>query len=669
MTISMCPLVNLREHTMIHILELTGGLLISMIPAWLNLDYFSAIKISSTVLTLTASLYLFSLKNKTGSTLFLGFGFVGATIFNLSMFIEFGGDYYWQPDSVKTIIMPMLQNIGPSIALLSLLLFTFSFPIPLKKERKLKIVFLAIFLGLNALSLTSAVIVFFIFERQSRTLHLTPLYLRVLFLIIGVQFLLIILLMFRKVVVLGRNKLRESIKSVFNPNNPRARLARTIAAILAMPALITFIYLFSTSDIISPIMGTYIVWFGFLLFYSVFIIAYLNNTSERTTLQVRLVGIAMVCTLGILCVAAIISGRQFEHDYKDDNWPDNESALQLSRNVNDGYRAEAVPFRSIRPLGRKLDITYGEFIDLDLPFIFPFYADGYTKIRVLSGPLVFLGTELREHGWGGYHPNPSIAPLIMGLEPERGNGIYYEASDDQVIITWYRIPERYSDVPNTIQLIILKNGTIRFSYGAIIQEPQFRPASLQMDVDTSASVFARDTSGESFPHQSWLIGVHPGTRGAGLMPIRFRHDLPYTTSGTDALFEAFDIRFFQYIHERTVPLVLLVVTTSVFILLVFPAIFRRSVTRPLLNLSSGMQRADAGEQDVYVQPHVNDELGFITESFNKMIRSIRNAEEKPECSIIRSCAPTNSPALGLWSQALRTKSTIPIRQYSAASRF
>ena len=132
---------------MIHILELIGGLLISMIPAWLNLDYFSAIKISSTILTLTASLYLFSLKNKTGSTLFLGFAFVGATIFNLSMFIEFGGDYYWQPDNVKTIIMPMLQNIGPSIALVSLLLFTFSFPILLKKERKLKIVFLVIFLA------------------------------------------------------------------------------------------------------------------------------------------------------------------------------------------------------------------------------------------------------------------------------------------------------------------------------------------------------------------------------------------------------------------------------------------------------------------------------------------------------------------------------------------
>ena len=143
----MCSLENLREHTMIHILELIGGLLISMIPAWLNLDYFSAIKISSTILTLTASLYLFSLKNKTGSTLFLGFAFVGATIFNLSMFIEFGGDYYWQPDNVKTIIMPMLQNIGPSIALVSLLLFTFSFPILLKKERKLKIVFLVIFLA------------------------------------------------------------------------------------------------------------------------------------------------------------------------------------------------------------------------------------------------------------------------------------------------------------------------------------------------------------------------------------------------------------------------------------------------------------------------------------------------------------------------------------------
>ena len=99
-----------------------------MMPAWLNLDYFSAIKISSLILTLAAASYLFSLRNKTGSTLFLGFAFVGASLFNFSMCIEFSGRYYWQPDNVKNIIMPLLQNVGPSVALVSLLLFTFSFP-------------------------------------------------------------------------------------------------------------------------------------------------------------------------------------------------------------------------------------------------------------------------------------------------------------------------------------------------------------------------------------------------------------------------------------------------------------------------------------------------------------------------------------------------------------
>ncbi|MBN1686888.1 MAG: HAMP domain-containing protein [Spirochaetales bacterium] len=599
-----------------------------MVLEWFNFDYFSVIKLSSLILSVVAAGYLFSLKNKTGSTVFLGFSFVGASLFNLSMCIEFAGRYYWQPHNVKSIVMPIMQNIGPSVALVSLLLFTFSFPISLRRDRRLRVVVPALFLLLNAVSLAGAVAVFLILRERADAFELQSLYFNILFLSIASQFTVIIFLMFRKVVVLGRKRWRQSVCAILKPRNRRAALARTIAVILALPAVIALLYFLSSSRILSPVAGTYLVWFGFQLFYSVFIVVYLNNTSERTTLQVKLVGIALTCILGIQCVAAIIAGRQFERDYRDDGWPESGSAVQLIRGAGAGYTAETARFSEIEPSGRCLDVVYGGFADIDLPFPFPFYSEVYRDIRVLSGPLVFLGNRIATDGWGGYRPNPAIAPIIMSMEPERGEGIFYEATDDRVDITWYRIPEQYDNAPNTVRLTLFQNGTIRFSYGEMRGDPRFRPASLGMSVETTASVTGSFATTPRLPRQSWLRGIHPGNRDAKLIPLRFSYDLPFAAAGPGVLFEAYDIRFFRYIHDRTVPLVLISIISAVLVLVCLPVIFRRSVTRPLTNLLEGMRRANAGEQEVHVTPSVNDEIGYITESFNRMLRSIRTAEEQ-----------------------------------------
>jgi signal transduction histidine kinase len=66
-----------------------------------------------------------------------------------------------------------------------------------------------------------------------------------------------------------------------------------------------------------------------------------------------------------------------------------------------------------------------------------------------------------------------------------------------------------------------------------------------------------------------------------------------------------------------------VLCSALFILFVFPLFFRSNLIRPLDRLLAGVRQADAGDLDVQVRVTHNDEVGFLTSAFNKMITSLQ----------------------------------------------
>ena len=121
-----------------------------MFLSWFNLDAFSIIKLSCLILSVVFAVHLYSIRGKTKGTLFGATAFTGASIFFLSMFIEFAGSYYWQPRSLSNALVPYLQNIGPSIALTSLILLSYHYSAFLRQhmlEAKLAVA-LSIALGI-----------------------------------------------------------------------------------------------------------------------------------------------------------------------------------------------------------------------------------------------------------------------------------------------------------------------------------------------------------------------------------------------------------------------------------------------------------------------------------------------------------------------------------------
>ena len=67
----------------------------------------------------------------------------------------------------------------------------------------------------------------------------------------------------------------------------------------------------------------------------------------------------------------------------------------------------------------------------------------------------------------------------------------------------------------------------------------------------------------------------------------------------------------------------LVLTSSLFLLIVFPIFFRTTIFVPLARLLEGIHAANDGRLETVVEPSFNDEIGYLTRSFNQMVSSLK----------------------------------------------
>ncbi len=154
-------------------------------------------------------------------------------------------------------------------------------------------------------------------------------------------------------------------------------------------------------------------------------------------------------------------------------------------------------------------------------------------------------------------------------------------------------------------------------------------SAVKMFVYTTANLTGLHpgAAGKSVPSGPKLMGIHPGDKLAKLQPIRFSRDLPYVSRSPGVVFESYEIDFYKYLHSRMSVLVVMLIASSLLILFIFPVLFRTSLIRPLQALYRGMESADRGDLEVVLSPQFNDEIGFLTESFNRMVRSVRKADQ------------------------------------------
>jgi HAMP domain-containing protein len=119
--------------------------------------------------------------------------------------------------------------------------------------------------------------------------------------------------------------------------------------------------------------------------------------------------------------------------------------------------------------------------------------------------------------------------------------------------------------------------------------------------------------------------------------IRTRH---YREAVDNYLYYDFDYKNYRYevgylyidyrihTHKNAKFLFFLVLVSTILILVIFPKFFRSSLVKPLNNLLDGVHSVNQGDLTIHVDIKVHDEIGFLAESFNSMVASIREARQE-----------------------------------------
>jgi PAS domain S-box-containing protein len=597
-----------------------------LLPYWLNLDSVSVIRLAALILSVAIVGYLLRRRQRTTARLLLALAFAGAALFNAASFLEFAGRFYWQPRTLKNLLVPILQDAGPGLAFVCLTAFAYHFPRPRDRETRERRIIVPLSILLCIVRLASAAWVFGVLERGRSDIRLTEPYYYFLYASSGFQLLLIIAVLLRTSARLSAGRSRPWWTRLTRPRGGGAQAARALGLTLLLPVAALGSFIIMTSGVLSHGIATYCVWLGFLLFYLAFVSTYLNTTSDTTTLRVKLVGFSLITVLGLIGLVGLVVGRASADDFQSDLPALSGRSIRFTPNRAGSYDVREIAIGYDEDIGGRLPISYAAGSRVVPSFEFPFFGTAYRALHVVHAPIVYLGDVLREDGWGGYHPQPAIAAVLMNLDPGSGGGVFLKERSDAVTITWEGMSELGVRDRITVQLILHRDGSIDMTF-ADMQPASRYPAEKMINYTAAITRGGDPAPGAApAPYGPRLTGLHPGGERDIISEVDLVAGLPWEGSGPGIIVDSWEAAFTRHLHERMSVIAVILLAGSLFVLFVFPALFRVNLIRPLESLSMGMHRAETGDLQSTVPLQSDDEIGYLTRSFNRMLEAIREAE-------------------------------------------
>jgi PAS domain S-box-containing protein len=536
--------------------------------------------------------YLWSLKGKSKTTRLFTYFFIGNTLFLISFFLYTSmlpANQYWlAPTTYLTLL----------IALGFLLQFVYNFPQPLDSQRvetKIVLVLSVIFILIG-----TGLYIHFIIVITSGFPYLTPLF-EIISFLISLEFLWCLMIPVRRMIFLSKKSVPGTrIKNLLKPREKSARAARDLTLILGVPFWTVICIFLQDIGILPQIIIHYLVLVVTIFFYFALIIVYLNHAPESTTFLVKLVWSSLVIVLTILGTVGHLVDPLVKKTYQNENLVSEEQSIFFQPNHNgknqEGYDITSIPSRFDPQLGHKLERKNQP--DITLPFPFPFAGRKWEKLYINKRGAVTFNTPLVDFAlWANLQEG--ITPLWLNTELADEGGIFQKNEPGKITITWYKLVEPFSSIKQTLQLVLFKDGEILFNY--------------------------RDIKGS----RAFLAGLFSG-KGYGTSAktgMRFSRDLPVSTS-TTAVFENYYQYYRQYVHRQILPFVVIIIFASLLILLGFPVFFKANLVKPLQSLLAGVKRVNRGELSKPVPVCYHDEVGFITDSFNRMTQSLEQANRQ-----------------------------------------
>lgn len=341
------------------------------------------------------------------------------------------------------------------------------------------------------------------------------------------------------------------------------------------------------------------------------LILYINHMPEPTTFMVKLIGISLFTLTVILGQLGLWLAPLFENAYARTTLEWTTPSIHFVQENTGGYSTRQSNYAFDHNWGTPLSVGENASIQQPLNFAFPFFQQPRPAIHISENGLLTFDQPPDMRRFSA-HVQPAVAPLLTDLTTpqvetspvrEETNGIFFKSERDKATITWANMHSAATDESNTFQVVLHRDGAIDFIYDKV--------AATQIYSDDPLSGI-------------WLVGLLPGNGTPITEQVRFGQMLPYTSQPGTAIVENRYLDFRRYMHQQMLPLVWMVIGAALFIVIGFPVFFRVTLVRPLNSLIRGVQQVNRGELDFTVQQQYNDEIGFLTRSFNGMVDSIRN---------------------------------------------
>ena len=506
--------------------------------------------------------------SKSGNLL-AGF-FVSLTVFSLFLFLE---SSFPPAEQLYTVY---LENTSFGVLLLLLLQFAYYFPTPdpkLKYERRL-----ALFLsGAYTIWEAGFAVWRFLLLRSDNVVY-RPDY---------VDYAPAIGLLW-VVFVFARGAIR----------NWGLAASRRFAYIMVIPLYLAILNILRSDYHVSTSAYHINMSVGILFAMFFFVLNYLTSQAESTSFMAKFSGALLTSSLAVFgviaCVITPIHAAEFRPAIID------HRTMHFSPNASGGYSVTEIPFAFDTNLGVELYITDSNVNPSEkIDFSFPFFGQDYQNIYIANDGAIGIGDDLSHREYQLYFTQtPAIFPLLLDLNPENDpdGGIFVRSESDHLIITYYQVQSFYQpEQIYTFQVVLYNNGDFDITYNGLPESLQYRPS------DRPESTI-------------WAIGIKPSRAPREQMNFL---NLPIE-SGPQGIIQDEYLSFRQYLHHALLPLAVTIFLSSLFLLACVPLVIHYGLGHPLNLLLAGVETMNQGSLNVVVPVQFNDEIGYLTNSFNNL---------------------------------------------------
>lgn len=359
----------------------------------------------------------------------------------------------------------------------------------------------------------------------------------------------------------------------------------------------------------------------------VIFIAYINTTSDKTSFMGKIVGITLVTVLLMIQGLSYVSLADREEEYNSFKLERINRILATGKSLPDEYYSATLDPREEEELVR---LDYKRSRDIDI--VISDYRAEFLNTAIWEEIALLPEKDFRKR----------IQELIAGTGPTfdgyRSALVAFlkenqkEDADLKSDVQQYLTKLDKEAFVNTNRIRTLPDSAFRTDLIKYLKNAKglFIPFAREIEGDLARSTL----EGEDLKIE--IIQLIAPMKPAGARLYRQgRSNTHYVAfmnfdSKTGVLREVgFSyLEYRKYIHPAAFKMTLILFLILFVILFLYPLFFRGSLINPLNMLLSGVKRVNDGDLNVQVPVKVQDEIGYIAQSFNSMVTSVREAREK-----------------------------------------